>query len=162
MKPPWLKLTERWQDAGHFGLTVPFLIGALSIWPGRGFGSVEGIEQLRSLLTSIRDDAPAGCIMRLYSCDKINDLALALINEIPQYCVPFQPLSGKAPSLYVEKSLFSQEGMSLSDLVYVLWLRYSEVIEAKNFSLRQGAFEPFDESDKALISQAVSHVDEDV
>lgn len=162
MKPPWLKLTEQWQETGHFGLTVPFLIGALRRWPSQPFGSAEGIEQLRYLLTSIRDEAPADCIMRLYSCDKINDLALALIASIPQFCVSFRPSNGKPPSLYVEKSLFSEDSASLSDLVSVLWLRYGEAIEAENFSLRQGAFQPFDENDEASILHAVSRADDDV
>lgn len=162
MKPSWLKLTEQWQEAGHFGLTVPFLVGALRRWPSQPLGGAEGIEQLRWLLTSIRDDAPANCVMRLYSCDKINDLALAPISNVPQFCVPFQPSNGKNPSLYVEKSLFSQDSTSLSDLVDVLWLRYGEAIEAGHFSLCQGAFQPFDENDTALISDAVSRADEDV
>jgi len=162
MKPPWLKLIEQWQATGHFGLTVPFLVGALRKWPKQPLGDAEGIEQLRCLLISIRENAPADCSMRLYSCDKINDLALTPINNIPQFCVPFQPSSGTIPSLYVEKSIFSQGSVSFDDLVDVLWLRYGEAIEAENFSLYQGAFRPFVDNDKALISDALSRSDEDV
>lgn len=162
MKPPWLKLTEQWQATGHFGLTVPFLVGALRTWPNKPLGEVQGIEQLRCLLISIRDNAPADCIMRLYSCDKINDLALAPISNIPQFCASFQPSSGTIPSLYVEKSLLSQNSVSFDDLVDVLWLRYGEIIEAEDFSLYQGTYRPFDDNDKALISDAVTRADEDV
>ncbi len=162
MKPTWFKLTEQWRATGHFGLTVPFLIGALRRWPGHPLGGAEGIEQLRHLLVSIRDNAPVDCIMRLYSCENINDLAFAPVSSIPAFCVSFQPSSGAIPSLYVEKSLFSQNSVSFDDLVDVLWLRYGAAIEAENFSLYQGTFRPFDDNDMALISDAVSRVDEDV
>lgn len=162
MKPPWLKLTEQWQATGHFGLTVPFLVGALRRWPNQPLGEAEGIEQLRCLLISIRDNAPADCIIRLYRCDKINDLALALVSNIPQFCVSFQRSSATIPSLYVEKNLLSQNSASFDDLVDVLWLRYGEIIEAETFSLCQGTFRAFDDNDKALISDAASHADEDV
>lgn len=67
MKPAWLKLTEEWQSSGHFGLTIPFVVGALRSWPGQPLGNHFGIEEVRSLLTSMRDEVPKG----IFSCEFI-------------------------------------------------------------------------------------------
>lgn len=161
MKPAWLKLNEQWQDTGHFGLTIPFLIGALRRFPGQPLGpSANGIDQLRALLTSIRDNAPDGVTMRLYSCDKLQDLALAPVHGMPAHCIPIPSPTRSESALYVEKGTVAEVGDPCQALVSTLWKRYGQHIEAGQFSRRTGAYHPFNEGDEKLIHAAVTRPDD--
>lgn len=160
--PAWFRLNERWRDKGNFGLTILFLVGALQVWPGKPLGDTAGIEQLRALLCSLRDDVPDGLVVRLYSCDKIQDLALAPVGGIPQYCFPVSSQRCSAPSFYVEVGVVPNGETSFEKLLDALWQRYGKEIERACFSRRGGLFQPFDADDKALISEAIAAVDDDV
>jgi len=162
MKPAWLKLNEQWQDEANFGLTIPFIVGALRDWPGRPLGGGAGVDQLRTLLTSVRDEAPDGVRMRLYSCDRVQDLILAPVSDAPNYCVSFQSSSGEAPSLFVETGVIPENDTPFESLVTTLWQRYGNDIEAERFSLRNGAFHSFTQSDQAFIARALARPEDDV
>lgn len=160
--PAWIRLIKRWRDKGNFGLTIPFLVGALQMWPGKPLGDTAGIEQLRALLCSLRDDVPDGQIFRLYRCDKIQDLALAPVGGIPQHCIPVSSLRCSVPSLYVEVGVVPNEETSFEKLLDALWQRYGKEIERACFSRRGGVFQPLDDDDRAFISEAIAAVDDDV
>jgi hypothetical protein len=161
VKPAWLKLNEQWQQEGNFALTIPFLVGALRQFPGHPLRSnADGRDQLKALLESIRDDAPEGTIMRLYSCDKLKDLALAPVFGIPHYCVPVPSKQRSEPALYVEKSVLAESPGSLATLVDILWNRYREDIEAGRFSRRAGAYHGFDPNDQRIIQAAMHRADD--
>lgn len=163
MKSPWLKVIEQWRDEVHFGLSIPFLVGALREWPGESLGlSDSGIEQLRTLLLSIRDDTPDGEAMRLFSCGRIRNLALAPVGGTPQYCIPMPSPTRSEPALYVENGIVGEVDDLFGALVNELWHRYGENIEAGRYSVRAGVFQPFDEKDKELIQAAFERPDEDV
>ncbi len=160
MKPPWLKLIEEWQHQSHFGLTMPFLLGAMLNWPGRSLGqSDDRSVQLASLIASIRDDAPEGMFVRLYSCDRLHELVLALVSGPPGFCVPIPSPIRSQPSLYVESSVLP-EGI-VEVLVAELWHRYGKAIQQGRFSFRSGSFAPFDGADRRLIAAATARSDSD-
>lgn len=161
MKPAWFKLIEEWRKGERFGLTIPFLVGALRDWPGRPLGLTAGVEELRILLESIRDETPQGVTMRLYDCDKLQELALAPVDGIPQACFHITSPHRAVPAFYVENGTVPDGGTSLDDVVAALWQRYGADIEAGNFSRRARVFQPFDANDRALISAAITRLDDD-
>jgi hypothetical protein len=152
MKSEWLKLIEEWQDRHHLGLTIPFLIGALRQSPGRPFhANTNGLEQLRTLLTSLRNDVPDGVRARLYTCDRLHELVVLI--------EPAHDITG-SERLCVERGIV-QDGDPDEALVIELWRRYGEVIESGNYSLRRGTFQPFSDEDLALVRSAAARLDED-
>jgi len=162
MKPAWLKLTEQWQATGHFGLTIPFLLGALRQWPGQPLGSsTNALEQLCALLASVRDDAPDGIIMRLYTCDRLHELVLAPVGGPPPYCVPVPSAGLPTPALYVEAGILSESTNPFDALVSEMWRRFGDAIRTDRFSYRAGAFHPFNDADRTLIGAVFARSGED-
>jgi len=162
MKPAWLKLNEQWRDEYNFGLTIPFIVGALRDWPAQPIGDGTGKDQLRALLASVRDDAPDGVRMRLYSCDRVQDLVLAPVSEIPSYCISFSSSLRAATSLFVERGVIPESDTPFETLIAALWQRYGSDIEAERFSLRDGAFHSFTQSERAFIARALARSENDV
>jgi hypothetical protein len=163
MIPAWLKLIEQWRAEGNMALAIPFLVGALQEWPGQPLGDGSGNDQLRALLASVRDyAAPDGTRMRLYTCNKLNDLALAPVTNVPTYCLPLPSAEHSDPFLYVEEGVIQDGGEPFDVLVNTLWLRYAENIEAKRFSIRDGLFHTFNQADRGLIARALQRPDDHV
>jgi hypothetical protein len=163
MKPPWLKLNEQWQAERNFGLTIPFLLGALQQWPGQplGTGSIS-VKQMRALLASIRDDTPDGIFMRLYMCDTRHELILAPIpSYLPAHCIAIPSTTRSKPALFVEKGIVPDDANLFEALVGELWRRYREVIQAGFFSLYDGAFRPLNDDERRLICAAINRPDDD-
>ena len=165
MKPAWLKLNEQWQAEKHFGLTIPFLLGALQQWPGQPLGTDRiGVEQMRALIASIRDDTPDGIVMRLHMCDTRHELILATISAHygqPDNCIPVPSTTNCKPALFVEKSIVP-DGKNLFDaLVNKLWQRYRKDIRAGLFSLHDGTFYPLNNDERRLIRAATFRPDDD-
>ena len=106
--PAWLMLLNQWRDANHFGLTVPFIYGALDSWPGAPLGSDGGAEaKFARMLQSIAEGTTDGTIVRLFKCDTVRDLVFAPVFEVPSYCVPVAASQSKRASLYVQKDLIT-------------------------------------------------------
>lgn len=162
MKPAWLKLTEEWQSSGHFGLTIPFVVGALRSWPGQPLGNHFGIEEVRSLLTSMRDEVPKGIFMRIYSCERVQALVLARVGAYPAYCVEFPSPKEANQILFVEKSVMPDGKASFEELVSTLWQQYAAIIQDETFSRRDGSFQSFSAADNDLVQRAIARPDDDI
>lgn len=163
MAPAWLKLIKQWRAEGNMALAIPFLLGALQEWPGQPLGDGSGNDQLRALFASVRDyAAPDGTRMRLYNCDKLNDLALAPVTNVPTYCISLTSAEHSDPTLFVEVGVIPEGGEPFDALVNIIWLRYAENIEAKRFSIRDGLFHTFNRAEKEFIARALQRPDYDV
>jgi len=166
MKPAWLKINEQWQAEGHFGLTIPFLLGALQQWQGQPFGAKSSdVEQMRKMLDSIRDDTPDGIVMRLYTCERRHELILAPFQPRPDLlasCIPVPSAARGTPALYVEKPIVADDADLFDALVSELWRRYGKEVQAGFFSLQpDGVFHPFNDDDRRLIRAAAMRPDDD-
>jgi hypothetical protein len=163
MKPAWLKLNEQWQAEHHFGLTIPFLLGAIHQWSGQPFRTgYVGVEQMRELLASIRDDVPDGIIMRLYVCDKRHELILAPVAHSPANCIAISSVTRTKPAFFVEKGVVPDDANSFEALVNELWWRYRKEIQSGLFSLDENsAFSPFKDDDYRIIRAAIIRPDDD-
>jgi hypothetical protein len=157
-----LKLLKQWQDAGRFGLTVPFLFGALDRWPGHPLGEERSSSQkLLSMLSSLRDDAPQGVIIRLFMCGTVKDLTVAPVFGMPGYCRAVPSSNGERTAFYVQQDLIPESQSPLEALHAALWQRYEDALANGRFSLRDGKFVEFTEADLRHIEAAVSRPDDD-
>lgn len=162
MKPAWFKLLMQWQDAGRFGLTVPFVYGALDRMPEGALRGATCSEKLQCLLASLVDDVPDGTLVRLFTCGKVGDLTLAPVFAVPGYCRAIPNSDGGKESFYVQQDLLPAKSSSpISDLHSELWRRYGDVLEAGRFSLTSGTFAAFSDRDLALINEARLRPDDD-
>lgn len=161
MHPAWFKLLEEWQDSGRFGLTVPFLYGALNRIPNGHLGEGTASEKLFRLLASIADEVPDGKMVRLFICGTVRDLTLAPVLAAPGYCRVIATSIDTRGTFYVQQDLLPAESSSISDLHAGLWRRYGEALEHGRFSLRNGTFAELSEADLALIDAALSRPDDE-
>lgn len=162
MTPAWFRLLSEWQDAGRFGLTVPFVYGALDRIPDGPLRGGKASEKLQSLLASLADEVPDGTLVRLFTCGTVRDLTLAPMSAIPSYCLAMRSGDGRSERFYVQQDLVPADSSSpLSDLHAELWRRYGNDLEAGRFSLRNGSFAEFSERDLQLIEAALRRSDDD-
>lgn len=163
MTPAWRKLIDQWRADGNMALTIPFLVGALQELPTQPLGNGSGKDQLRALLASVRDYVSSdGTRFRLYNCDRLNDLALTPVPNVPIHCIPIPSTKNADPTLYVENGVTQKGKDAFDELVNTLWERYAENIEAKHFSIRGGRYHVFNEADQGLIARALQRPDDDV
>ncbi|MDO8479648.1 MAG: hypothetical protein Q7W02_26320 [Candidatus Rokubacteria bacterium] len=162
MEPAWFKLLKHWQRSNRFALTIPFLFGALRNWPSQPLGTgLSDSEQMRALIGSLRDDAPDGVILRLYKCDRFQELALAPVYGIPGYCIPVPSTSRAQTALYVQQGMVPSAEALFEGLVDELLQRYGDAIRVQRFSFRAGKFQTFNDADYAQIASALTLPDED-
>ena len=159
MKPAWLKLIEQCQADHYFGLTIPFLLGAIQQWPSQPHGPDNiGMDKMRALLTSIRDGTPDGIVIRLFMCDRRHELILAPLLYPPDHCIVVPSPTRAKPALFIQRGIVPDDRSSFDALISTLWQRYREVIHAGFFSLYDGTFRPFNDNDLKLIRDRKSVV----
>jgi hypothetical protein len=162
MHPPWFKLLKQWQDSHRFGLTVPFIYGALENWPGAPLGTDSCPEEkFTRMLRSIADGASDRTVIRLFTCGTVQDLTFAPVFEAPCFCAAINSSTGYPPTLWVQKDLLQDGQNTCEALASVLWARYSVVINEGRYSFQAGAFALFTDADLKLIQLAVARNDED-
>lgn len=161
MQPPWFKLLRRWQEANRFGLTLPFVFGALDRWPGSPLGSGSTAEKLAKLVRDLAEGTGDGDVIRLFTCGTVRDLTLAPVFGTPAFCVPIRRPGGPAPTLWVQRDLLDADRQSCEGLSEMLWSRYGQELLKGHYSLRNRVFGPFSEPDLTLIASAMAVADDD-
>lgn len=140
-------LVYTWREKGKFGLTLPFIIGALRL---KGLVHGSATESCSFVLKQLQT---AGVNFRLGYCDKADDLILAPVNNSPSGCDRVSD-NGKPTSLWVQHDLVTGEGAESTDLFRVLCERYGSYLEAERYSCIKGEYHPFSAEDLALIEEA--------
>jgi len=162
MKPAWFKLLLEWQDAGRFGLTLPFVYGALDQAPEGSLRGATSAEKLKFLLASLVDDVLDGALVRLFFCSTVQDLTLAPVFAVPGHCRAIAKSDGGKAGFFAQQDLLPEKSSSeIADLHAELWQRYGDVLKAGRFSLRNGTFAAFSDRDLALINAALLRPDDD-
>ncbi len=160
--PKWYDLLAQWRDDGNFGLGIPFVFGALSECPDRPLGTGNGKEQMQALLTSIRDEAPEGAHIRLYSCDRLQDIALAIVGGVPAFCSSLPSTVRAGCFFYVEQAVLPANEATVEALTELLWSRYASDIAGGRFSHQGGVLRPFNDDERVFATRAFSRVAADV
>ncbi|MCR6652395.1 MAG: hypothetical protein NVV73_13320 [Cellvibrionaceae bacterium] len=140
-------LLSAWRDTGKFGLTLPFIGGAL-----RSQGYLEGPESeaFRALLGELQ---AASVTYRLAYCDKAGDLILAPVSGSPGGCKRVAQ-DGEATSLWIQHDLVESDTADSIELYRVLWEKYGPILEAGHYSCTKGKYHQFTSADLELIERA--------
>lgn len=156
MKPNWLKLLEL-QQTRNYGLTLPFLIGALRNPPGVT-SSDESIcfEEFDGLLASMRDKTPPGYSVSIGKCSRLGQ-PVATIVDVPQGHYKEWP-SRELPklSLYIAREYLTK-GASSSETSMRLWMLCKDAVMTGRFSfdLASASYRSFTPLDFDFIEKAI-------
>ena len=159
MAPAWFKLLQYNRDK-RFGLTLPFLVGALRNPPGRVISdTIRNLADLRTLLEAMRDDTPDGYYIQIAKCDRLQQPVAA---PGPQN---YRPTSVDTPlpspsrrdcSLFASPQYVTNDTAGIDALAESLWAAVGIPISNGLFSFRDGFFQTFDESDFQFIRDALA------
>jgi hypothetical protein len=148
MKPPWLLLLEQRQKSG-FGLTLPFLLGALRSPPGKPFTTeAEAQDALGALLESMGKDAPENYTVRIAHCDKTQQAVAALVYMPQEWCKKV----GAAGSLYISPEYIKGKKQPEK----ALWRLCKKSVLSGSFSFIEGKQQNFNDQDLEFISGALA------
>ena len=147
MLPAWFKLLLLNNQRIRFGLTFPFLIGALRAPPGVATATDTARDELTELLKSMRNDTPESHVIRIAECDRLHQPVAAPIPAGFSPGVGFaaipSPTSGRV-SLYVSEQYLLSAPPSVDAVSNSLWNMSAAPIAERHFSYREGAFHSFD------------------
>lgn len=161
MLPSWLKLLLLNK---RFGLTFPFLIGALREPPGATTVADTARDELTKLLKSMRDDTPASHVIRIAECDRLHQPVAAPIPRGYSPGVGFTAIPSRTServSLYVSKQYLVGVLQSIDAVSDSLWNVIAAPVAERHFSFYEGAFHRFDDRDLGFIRDALAMADED-
>lgn len=157
LQPQWFRLLE-FNRHKRFGLTFPFLIGALRTPPGLVVAGEEAnFAELHALLGSMRDHTPHSRYVRIAECDRLRQAVAA-----PGF-LRFRPpgVDRQIPSpahgvcaLYVQPQYIPDEVRGIASVAESLWRECAQAILTGNFSFRNGSFQSFDDADLRFIREA--------
>ena len=164
MHPAWFKLLQYNRDK-RFGLTLPFLVGALRIPPGRLISDdASNLAQLRALLESMRDHTPDEYYIKIAKCDRLQQPVAAPGPRGYRPASIDKPLPTPTRSncaLFASPQYLIDETGGIDALVESLWAAVGTPISNGLFSFRDGSFQPFDERDLRFIRDALASGRED-
>jgi hypothetical protein len=164
MYPGWLKLLLLNNQRIRFGLTFPFLVGALREPPGAVTDTNVAAGELKRLLVSMRDDTPESYTIRIAECDRLHQPVAAPIPGGYGAGVGFaaipSPTNGRV-SLYVSEQYLPGASRGIDAVSNSLWIKSATTISERRFSFNDGAFQRFDDRDLAFIREALTMVYDD-
>lgn len=162
MHPQWFKLLV-YNNAHHrFGLSFPFLIGALEVPPGRRLTANEARLALHGLLVGMRDETPSTHLIRVSECDRLREPVAALIDSVfrlPHH-VGISPTDGRSPSLFASPEYLSQ-GHIVEALEDTIWRANGTAILEGRYSHRAGQWAVLNEADLDFIRAAFELPDDE-
>lgn len=166
MIPFWLKLLRENNKKSGFGLTLPFLVGALRTPVGAVVvDKHKNISDVKGLLLSMRDKTPGTSYISLTVCDRLHQPVFA---ESSSHFTPsdffarIPTLDGKRCFLYVAPNILVREkNQSVGDLLEALWKQNGDAISHGEFSYSKGAFTKYSDKDLLLIARAGSQANEE-
>ncbi|MGH1485455.1 MAG: hypothetical protein ACRBCI_04490 [Cellvibrionaceae bacterium] len=141
-----LEILEAWRNKGNFGLSVPFLFGALCQHPDQTMVGNDAREKFESFINII---GQSNSILRLSYCDKANDLILAPVHDVPAGCKNIE-----STRLWVQHDVVPEDAATKKSLHIALWEKYGLHLVDNNFSCTNGHYYPFSNEDKLFISEA--------
>jgi hypothetical protein len=164
MRPAWLKLLLLNNQRIRFGLTFPFLVGALREPPGAATDTNVAEGELKRLLVSMRDETPESYAIRISECDRLHQPVAAQIPGVYSAGVGFaaipSPTNGRV-SLYVSEQYLLGAPRGIDAVSNPLWTMSATAISERHFSFHDGSFHGFDDRDLGFIREALAMADED-
>lgn len=165
MIPFWLKLLRANNNNRGYGLTLPFVVGAMRNPPGSVvFDEAKNIAEVKALLSSIKEETPDTSYVSLTVCDRLRQPVFAegsSFFKMPEMYARLSKSKSERISFYIAPEIMTRENESIENLVGLLWGRNGKAIMQGDFSYSNGTFTKYSDSDLALISSALSMADEE-
>jgi hypothetical protein len=150
-------------NARHrFGLSFPFMVGALQDPPGRKLAPKGGRDALSNLLISMRDETPGSHLVRVSECDRLRQPVAAPIHSafrLPDQ-VGIQSLQANRTSLFVSPEYLADDGDSIEAVIASIWRLNGDAITEGRYSFRAGRFDVFDATDHQFAAEAFALLDD--
>ena len=144
-------LLYTWREKGKFGLSLPFIVGALRL---KGLLNSSASDSFDSVLNQLQQGSGT---FRLAYCDKADDLILAPVNTRPDGCRQIYN-SGHPTSLWIQHDVLANEGSDSVELFNAMWERYGNEVESERNSCTKGKYHQFKPDDMALIDEAFDKI----
>jgi hypothetical protein len=154
-RPKWFKLLLLNRQRHRFGLTLPFMVGALQAPPGKELSAEAARAELRDLLLAMREETPISHVIRISECDRLRQPVAAPILSmfrLPDDVPLVSPYTGRA-ALY-SSIQYVPASRSFDELVDSLWALNGTVLSQGLYSFRRGEFVSFDGDDFEFLNAA--------
>ena len=159
MQSLWFCLLDAWHKQNRYGLTFPFIVGALrepvgSVAPG----GLDGPAELLGILEKIRYEMPEdkhGLIKPCYTIDEVV-LGFSAGDKPMTKAIPFFSAAQQRNTLFIDASLYPEltDAIDLSMAAAALWNRYGDRIAAGHFS-KNGEWGGYTGAERAWIDGVV-------
>lgn len=156
MTPRWFQLMQGQRARGRTALTIPFFIGCLR---SGGCGAIPpetAREEIRGLLSSFLEDAPANHAVSIYRCPDIHQpVAIELYAQYSvSKAIGLESRSQSRTTLYVSSEFSIGGASSLASVSDQLFQELQTDICAGRFSFRFGVYTPFTDDDRRFIESS--------
>lgn len=147
--PRWFRILKAWQTR-RYGLTLPFLIGALDGESRVG----EPLDEVARLLVAFRDEAPEDHFVLVARCYNISEIVAALgVGKPPNRGLPIFSEVQEREALFVEASIFADAAeTTVNSAAMGLAREYANQIKSGNYSIESGVWRPFSSKDLSFIA----------
>jgi len=160
MHPTWFKLLIYYRYRGpkygfsSYGLTFPFLIGALRVPVGSSVCTIEENKiEILSLLNSMRDETPNDYNIHITKCDRVGVVASPSKGGLKH------PTTG---SIFSTHQYLTDEERGVNSIADSIWNECGQQIIQGNFSNHSRTFSNFTDPDLQLINDALSPLNDDL
>ena len=149
----------------YFGMTFPFILGALREPIGATLSPEQSRLELHSLLRSMLDETPMNYALGIVRCDHLKQPVVAPWDaRYRLQGVAFRSLAQSRDTVFVSAE-FLKKGPSIDLLTHSLWKDFGEAVCGGRFSIPTDGrdYRPFTTEDRATIQQSSYHqVEEDI
>jgi hypothetical protein len=158
--PAWARLLEQHRKEGHFGMTLPFLVGAIRRPVGAIVAEAVSVREFQSLLESMRDQ-PVNSSVHIFNCAQFQQPTAALCDHSPDSEAPIAACGGDAPHLFVAERYLTGGPPNIETALRNLWNIVQKPINEGRFSYPSieedcpSEFRSFNTKDRAFIRRAL-------
>ncbi len=142
----WQKILTAWQELGRKGLSLPFLLGANTVFDE---SFVPTIQDAKKLLTEMLEEGVGDKMISIswYATNKT--YAFVIIDPAARYAA--------SPSArYIVDNIAAEEfGSSTPEIINGLANLYAEQIKKRTYSITHGVWHPYTENDRTFIASSL-------
>lgn len=162
MVPSWFRLIHyfhtRPQGIRRYGVTLPFIIGALRDPIGAIQNHETSWSELLMLVRAMGEETPEDYQIRISRCDHIGQPIVTPYTGIYQISgIPIVSLTTSRHVVFVAEEFVRGSSTSLETLAARLWEECSGVIDSGRFSFRSGDYRSYSDDDLQAIRESQSH-----
>jgi hypothetical protein len=142
----WQKILLAWQELGRKGLTLPFLLGANTVFDE---SLTPTLQDAKKLLAEMFEHGISGKTISIswYAVNKT--YAIVITNDT------VEEGNGALPVYTVDMIASEEFGSSPEEIIDGLANLYAEQIRKRTYSITHGVWHPYTENDRTFIASAL-------